>query len=50
MLALNLIKQSCGNFMSPNADCTECVFDPGKPMFLLIAFAIGALLIAKPWR
>jgi hypothetical protein len=45
-----VLKQSCGNFMSPSADCTECVFDPTKPMFLLLAFAAAAVLIAKPWR
>lgn len=44
------LKASCGAFTSPNADCTDCIFDPSKPLFLVLVFGIGALLIAKPWK
>ncbi len=44
------LQTSCGAFTSPNSDCTECTFDPTRPVFLMLAFGIAALLIAKPWR
>lgn len=44
------LRVSCGLFTSANADCTECVFDATNPLFLLLVFGIGALLISKPWK
>lgn len=44
------LKESCGMFTSPNAECTDCSFDPSRPAFLLLVFAAAALLIAKPWK
>ena len=44
------LQANCGPFTSANADCTECAFDPSRPMFLLLAFGAVALLVAKPWK
>src|SRR5262249_50825213 len=39
-------QQDCGPFTSVNADCTDCIFDPTKPLFIVLAIAVGGLLIA----
>jgi hypothetical protein len=41
-----LMKQNCGMFESPNAECTECRFDPASPAFLITAFALMGVLFA----
>jgi hypothetical protein len=41
-----LMKQDCGVFESPNAECSACEFDPARPAFLIAAFAVMGLLFA----
>ncbi len=36
----------CGPFTSINADCTDCVFDPSKPLFIVLAFALVGFFMA----
>jgi hypothetical protein len=45
-----MLAADCGPFTSINPECTECVFDPSKPLFLLLVFGAVALLIGKPWK
>ena len=40
----------CGAFTSVSPDCTDCTFDPTKPLFLILVFGLLAVLMAKPWK